>query len=497
MAYKATVMVTLPGAMDNWDALIPTDTDSYNSYSNFRNVLLGQYASAGFPRDLPTLAATALTPLNAGPDALQPGRTWSMSPQLPDFAALFNQGNAAIVADVGPLLKKGTTGVDIESGVAGVDFPKRLRSHNDQQDLIAKGGDDSFTSGVLGRMSEALTAKFSLPAGHESYERIQPGFSSQYLKTSNRSGFDVGQGGSPAGLTTWEPIFFAGGHVSSSDPLSFRWTHPMMAMLNGVGFQPIQGPPITEDYYAPRGLLEASFDGARRSNYQLGQVYRAWMDEAIPSPNGAYVPNAATGRDDYDRPHRAIMNIIARSASTTPIAGGIQHQFFHARLGGGYDTHANQAATLPALQTALNAFVKALWDDIVLLGLQNDVLIIVQGEFGRTLSVNDTGTDHGWGNYHFFFGGGMQGGGKIIGGTPIPPIYNPATQYDPAYPFMSSSRGHIVPRNSIEQCFANIGIHHGLTPAEIDAGVGASPAPLPGLSIFQTSTIDDAVLPVV
>ena len=262
--------------------------------------------------------------------------------------------------------------------------------------------------------------------------------------------------------------------------------HPIMQMLNGDGFQPQNGPAIMGKYYTPRGLLEQSFDQRRRDNYRLGELYEAWMDEAIPAPNAAYAPAANTGRDDYDRAHRAIMNIIARSASAAPVAGGLQHQFFRTRFGGGYDTHANQATALPALQSALNAFIKALWGDINLFGLQNDVLIVMQGEFGRTLSVNDTGADHGWGNYHLFVRGGMQGGGKIIGGTPIAPDYNPAVQYDPAFPYMSSRRGHIVPRNSIEQSFAAIDVHHGLTPA-----------PLPNLGVFQTATIDDAVLPVV
>ena len=499
MAYKSTIMVSLPGALDNWDWLIPTDTASYNRYSTFRSVLLDQYVSAGFPRDLTTLAATAITPANSGADALEAGRTWSLSPQFADIAALFNAGDAAIVADVGPLTKTGTTGADVENGVEGVDYPARLRSHNDQQDLIAKGGDDSQTSGVLGRMSEALTPKFALPADHARFERIEMGFSSQYSKTSSASAFNVGGGGNPAGLSVWEPIFFAGDHRSDADPTSVRYMHPIMQMLNGDGFQPQNGPAIVGNYYTPRGLLEQSFDQRRRDNYRLGELYDAWMDEAIPAPNGAYVPAANTGRDDYDRAHRAIMNIIARSASLTPVGGGLRlrHQFFHARLGGGYDTHANQATVLPALQTALNAFIKALWDDINLFGLQNDVLIVMQGEFGRTLSVNDTGTDHGWGNYHLFVRGGMQGGGKIIGGTPIAPDYNPAVQYDPAFPYMSSRRGHIVPRNSIEQSFAAIGVHHGLTPAEIGAGVSGSPAPLPNLGVFQTVTIDDAVLPVV
>ena len=64
-----------------------------------------------------------------------------------------------------------------------------------------------------------------------------------------------------------------------------------------------------------RGLLEQSFDQLRRDNYRLGELYDAWMDEAIPAPNAAYAPAANTGRGDYDHAYRAIMNIIARSAS--------------------------------------------------------------------------------------------------------------------------------------------------------------------------------------
>ena len=80
---------------------------------------------------------------------------------------------------------------------------------------------------------------------------------------------------------------------------------------------------------------------------------------------------------------------------------------------GGWDTHQNQAggATGPyadrvqALATGLAAFLADLGER------QDDVLVLTQSEFGRTVRENGTnGTDHGWGNVVLAFGGSAARG---------------------------------------------------------------------------------------
>jgi uncharacterized protein (DUF1501 family) len=80
---------------------------------------------------------------------------------------------------------------------------------------------------------------------------------------------------------------------------------------------------------------------------------------------------------------------------------------------GGWDTHQNQAGgaagpyadRVQALASALAAF----WADLG--ERQDDVLVLTQSEFGRTVRENGTnGTDHGWGNVVLALGAGVARG---------------------------------------------------------------------------------------
>ena len=42
-------------------------------------------------------------------------------------------------------------------------------------------------------------------------------------------------------------------------------------------------------------------------------------------------------------------------------------------------------------------------------GLGNQVTTFTASDFGRTLTCNSDGTDHGWGSHHFVVGGAVQG----------------------------------------------------------------------------------------
>jgi len=70
----------------------------------------------------------------------------------------------------------------------------------------------------------------------------------------------------------------------------------------------------------------------------------------------------------------------------------------------GYDLHAqisDQAGLYSELDTAIGTFFANL-DEI---GLSDNVTLFTGSEFGRTLSVNGDGTDHGWGAHHVVYGG--------------------------------------------------------------------------------------------
>ena len=65
------------------------------------------------------------------------------------------------------------------------------------------------------------------------------------------------------------------------------------------------------------------------------------------------------------------------------------------------------------MNAAVESFVKELkdcdaWDDVV---------FVTMSDFGRTLTSNGMGTDHGWGGNHVLLGGGVNGK-RILGQYP-------------------------------------------------------------------------------
>jgi len=44
------------------------------------------------------------------------------------------------------------------------------------------------------------------------------------------------------------------------------------------------------------------------------------------------------------------------------------------------------------------------------MGLENEVTIFTASDFGRTLTINGNGSDHGWGGHYMVMGGAVNGG---------------------------------------------------------------------------------------
>lgn len=101
------------------------------------------------------------------------------------------------------------------------------------------------------------------------------------------------------------------------------------------------------------------------------------------------------------------------------INGGLQTPVYLVSIGG-FDTHSEQVAGVPAegqhaeLLAKVSQAVSAFMDDIKLMGKADKVCGMTYSEFGRTIAANDSfGTDHGAAAPLFVFGKGVNPG--IIG----------------------------------------------------------------------------------
>ena len=106
---------------------------------------------------------------------------------------------------------------------------------------------------------------------------------------------------------------------------------------------------------------------------------------------------------------------------------------------GGWDMHGNIADALkgrvPPLDKALAAFVEDVWQR----GLNEKILLIVTGEFGRTKMNKNAGRDHWPSISTLLMAGGRYDSGRVIGkadksytpkDNPVGPIDVAATMFD-------------------------------------------------------------------
>ena len=145
--YKALVCIFLFGGLDSHDLLLPYDTESYTSFAGVRQSLLNGY---GETRDRSSLLP--LSPDNASDFG---SRQFAMPPEMPQLKALFDEGRAAVVANVGPLLEP-VTARAFNDGSARV--PSRLFSHNDQQSTWQSSSPEGAQLGWGGLFGDAALA---------------------------------------------------------------------------------------------------------------------------------------------------------------------------------------------------------------------------------------------------------------------------------------------------------------------------------------------------
>ena len=90
------------------------------------------------------------------------------------------------------------------------------------------------------------------------------------------------------------------------------------------------------------------------------------------------------------------------------------------------------------------------------LGVANQVTTFTASDFGRTMSGNANGSDHGWGSMHFVMGGAVQGK-RFYGTAPIVADNGPD----------DVGQGRLLPTTSVEQLAATLGTWLGISNTDI------------------------------
>lgn len=415
--YRALVCVFLFGGMDCHDTVLPYDAASYNDYAAVRPSLLASYAAqpGGSTRTRQSLLALEPATNRFG------ARQFALPPQMGGMHQLFEQGRAAIVGNVGPLTEP-TNRASFNSNAGNL--PSRLFSHNDQQSTWMSFAPEGSQLGWGGRFGDAAV------------QGNAEGIFSQISLAGNS-------------------VFLTGDLVSpfqiSADGV------PSIRIIDVAGQQ--LGP-VLRDHFASVGsarsnLFERDLINLSRVSLDANDT----LDAALQTGSTISTPFPASGLG-------AQLRAVAQTMAVRDTLGATRQVFFVAL--GGFDTHSSQAADLPVLQQDISESIAAFYTATQELGIANEVTTFTAADFGRTLTANGDGTDHGWGGHHFVVGGAVNGG-DIYGDIPVSQLGHD----------QDAGNGRLIPSVSVEQFAAPLGSWFGLNQQELNNA-------LPGLANFPS-----------
>ena len=409
--YKALVCIFLFGGNDYANTVVPYDQPSYDLYAGLRSTI-------AVPRD--QLAGTVLLPNTA----LAGARQYALAPTLSPLIPLFDAGKLAIVLNVGTLIQP-TSKANYTA--RNVPLPPKLFSHNDQQSFWQASNPEGATSGWGGRIGDLLQSG----NGTATLTCISASGNSVFLSGRSAVQYTVTSTGPVPLLNNASTLFGAATGMST-----------LRALMTGARTN------LFEDEHArvsKRSLdLQAQVSGALNAG------------PAIATP----FPANNTLADQ--------LRIVARLISVSQELGAKRQVFFVSL--GGFDTHDSVLTTHPTLMTRLAAAMRAFHDAMVEIGAADKVTSFTASDFGRTLTSNANGSDHGWGSMHFVMGGAVHG--RDFFGAP-PAIANNGPD--------DVGQGRLLPALGVDQYGATLASWFGVS-------AGTMPTVLPNIANYNPST---------
>ena len=141
---------------------------------------------------------------------------------------------------------------------------------------------------------------------------------------------------------------------------------------------------------------------------------------------------------------------------------GSERDVFFVSLGG-FDQHNSLDDVFSGKMSSLDSALGSFKEEMVKQGVWEDVMVLTASDFGRTLTTNGVGTDHGFAGNYFVAGGAVKGG-KILGKYPSDLLGDtdigrgrqiPTTPWEAIYKPMAEWFG--VPGSKISTILPNVG----------------------------------------
>lgn len=392
--YKALVCIFLFGGNDAFNMLVPRGDSEYAAYKSTRQTLAIEQNSL-----LP------ITPLT------NKGMAFGLHPSMPQVQQLFASGKLAVLANVGALVEP-VTRASYQGNKALL--PPQLFSHNDQQTFLQSLQSSSRRNGWAGRAADAMLA----------------------INTNKKLSMNI----SLSGSNVWQsgasvtPYSIDSGGIKELENFNKKSTDARE--LNRVR--------IYQALLAQQqdNIFQREFARTQNTAWELAGDVKSALDAQAPLKTQFPANN----------PLAANLKMVAQMLSARSALQVSRQTFFIGM--GDFDTHGDQlrrhALLLDQLSSALDAFYKATEE----LGIANQVTTFTTSDFGRTLTSNGDGTDHGWGSHQFIMGGAIKGG-DIYGQYPELVIGGKD----------DIGEGRIIPTTSMDQYAATLAHWYGLPAA--------------------------------
>ena len=409
--YKALVCIFLYGANDHYNTVIPYDVATHTNYYNIRKgtpTAGTVYDGIAIGRN--SLSATALS------TALSDGRQMALNPEMSELKTLFENKRASILMNVGPLVVP-TSRIQYDN--KSVPLPPKLFSHNDQQaywqsSFQTEGG----AKGWGGRAADLLMSNNS----KSTLTCISINGNALFLSGQNAISYQM----SSTGATTVNAIKGKSLFGSANCAAALQTLITQQSSL-----------PMASDYTTVTKRALDTYDGIVTA---IGATASASMNALFPS----------SATNSLSAQLKMVARMIEQQANF-----GMKRQVFMVGMGG-FDLHDFLATQHPPLLQKLSSAMKEFDDAMTSLGKGSQVTSFTASDFGRTLTSNGDGSDHGWGSHHFVMGGAVNGG-KFLGTAPeIGLTHN-----------QQVGSGRLIPSTAVDQLGAELAAWFGVSATDV------------------------------
>lgn len=372
-----------------------------------------QYATVRGDLALPQNSLLPISPIN------NVNRPLALHPGMGGIKSLFDNGKLSFIANIGSLAKP-TTITDFRNGST---LPYGVTSHSDQQEQWQTSQADVRSGiGWGGRTADLL-------------------------QDANRTS-NISMNISVNGNNLWQ----VGNQV-----VPYTVNSNGAVALNGYDpnndYNPIHKAAIDSQLAQKyKNILEATYSRMKRNSldayYEFSQATNLTM------------PADALGDGELGKSLRQIARVINGREQL-----GVKRQVFYVQWGG-WDFHDNVVNNMANMMPIVSNAMKSFYDLMTAMGMQDKVTLFQASEFGRSLTSNSAGSDHGWGGNTFVMGGAVKGS-QVLG--TYPDLY----QDNP----LDIGRGVLIPTTSVDQLAAELAMWMGVAKSDL-------PLVVPNISRF-------------